>query len=348
MREGSSCHRMLTEMLEQPTRLAQALDAARPIAARLEPAVREARGVILLGRGSSRSACTYGAWALQHFAGRPAWLASPAELAWGDYRFPLEQALVIAVSQSGESPEMVAAAHAAVERGATVLAVTNVEASPLEEVVAGEACVLRCHAGPERAIPATKSVTTAMACLLALATAGTEALDVVMADLPTSLEEVLTSARYGPDLSGLDGLVLVGEGPGVAVADEGAIKFREITRLPTMSMETSEFLHGSINAAGPGLGVITLALDALSGNLSQQVIDGARRRGAMTVSVAPDRVAGADVHLPLPDASPAIGAFLALGELQRVARDTGLALGVDPDEPAGLQKVTRVSVPREP
>lgn len=343
MQDGSSSHRMLAEMLEQPARLSQALDAALAPAAQLEPVVREARAVILLGRGSSRSACTYGAWALQHFAGRPAWLVSPAELAWGDYRFPLEHALVVAVSQSGESPEMVAAAHAAVERGATLVTVTNVEASPLEQLVAGEQYVLRCQAGTEHAIPATKSVTTAMACLLALATVGTHHLDRVIADLPLSLEKVLTSERDGPDLSGLDALILVGEGPGVAIADEGAIKLREIARLPTTSMELSEFLHGSINAARPELGVVTLALDALSTDLSQQVIAGASQRGATTVSVGPVRDTGADTHLPLPDAPPAVGALLALGELQRIARDTGLALGVDPDKPAGLQKVTRVT-----
>jgi glutamine---fructose-6-phosphate transaminase (isomerizing) len=335
---------MLAEMLEQPARIEAVLDAALPAAARLGPALREADAVVLLGRGSSRSACTYGAWALQQFAGKAAWLASPADLAWGDYRFPLERTFVVAVSQSGESPEMVAAARAAVERGATLVAVTNVEASPLEKVVADEAHVLRCRAGEERAIPATKSVTTAMACLLALAAIEQAELAEPIAELPSSLEKMLTTEREGPDLSGLDGLILVGEGPGVAIADEGAIKLREIARLPTTAMELSEFLHGSINAAGPGIGVVAVALDRLSSELSQQVVDGANRRGAATVAVGSATVPGADSYLPLPDAPPAIGAFLALGELQRVARDTGLALGVDPDEPAGLPKVTRVTV----
>jgi glutamine---fructose-6-phosphate transaminase (isomerizing) len=180
-----------------------------------------------------------------------------------------------------------------------------------------------------------------------LATAGTGDLDGAIARLPRELDQVLTSERTGPALSDLDALILVGEGPGVAVADEGAIKLREIARIPSTSMELSEFLHGSINAAGPGVGVVTLALDALSTNLSEQVIDGASRSGATTVHVGHAPV-GADTHLPLPDAPAAIGAFLALAELQRVARDTGLTLGVDPDEPAGLQKVTKVAVPQIP
>jgi glutamine---fructose-6-phosphate transaminase (isomerizing) len=128
----------------------------------------------------------------------------------------------------------------------------------------------------------------------------------------------------------------------VAVAEEGAIKIREIARLPTLAMELSEFLHGSINVARAGVGVVTIALDDLSRGLSRQVVAAASVRGATTIAIGHDASVDAELHLRLPDTPPSVGAFLAVGELQRLARDTGLRAGIDPDAPPGLEKITRI------
>jgi glutamine---fructose-6-phosphate transaminase (isomerizing) len=249
--------------------------------------------------------------------------------------------LVVAVSQSGESHEIIEASRVALERGASLLAVTNTEWSPLTAMVDERASVLRCMAGTEVAIPATKSVTTAMACLLGLALSGDHTQLVrTAAEVPRLLRSTLAEDASGVGLAGLDAVILTGEGAGAAVAEEGAIKFREIAQIPAAALELSEFLHGSINSARPGVAVITLALDGLSSGLAQQVVDAAANRGAHTISIGRPAVDGASRNIALLEAPPAWGAFLALARVQELARSTGLARGVAPDRPPGLTKVT--------
>ena len=339
----SRADRMFAEIREQPDRLEAAFAETIAKASELKNRLDATDAVVLLGRGSSRAACSYGAWALHRLARRPALVLSPAEVAWTDLALPLERMLVVAVSQSGESHELVQAARVSLERGASLLAVTNTELSPLTAMVDNRTSVLRCCAGPEIAIPATKSVTTAMACLLGLALAGDRTqLARSAAEVPRLLRRLLAADASGDDLAGFDAVILVGEGVGVAVAEEGAIKFREIAQLPATSLELSEFLHGSINSAGPGVAVIALGLDDLSRGLAKQVVDAATTRGAHAIMVGSPAVPGARQNVVLPNVPPAWGAFLALARLQELARSTGIALGVDPDEPPGLTKVTVV------
>jgi glutamine---fructose-6-phosphate transaminase (isomerizing) len=116
---------MFAEMREQPDRLEDAFAETVAKASELEGRLDAADGVVLLGRGSSRAACSYGAWALHRFAATPGLVLSPAEVAWTDLALPLERMLVVAVSQSGESHEIIEASRVALERGASLLAVTN-------------------------------------------------------------------------------------------------------------------------------------------------------------------------------------------------------------------------------
>jgi glucosamine--fructose-6-phosphate aminotransferase (isomerizing) len=337
-------HQMLAEIQEQPRRVHDALSAALPHVDRLAAAVAGARLVVFLGRGSSRSSATYGARALHVLAGRPALVASPAELAWGDWSLPLDDALVIAVSQSGESREMVAAAEQARARGARLLVVTNTPTSTLAGLAEDPGDVLDCVAGAEVAVPATKSFTTSLACLLAIAGAGRpDELARARDELPGLIQDVLTDPRAaGLDLSGLDGFSLAGEGFGEAVAEEGAIKLRETLVLPCASFETSEFLHGSINSSSAGLGVITVETGALSLGLARDVVRGARERGATTVHIGETGVDGADQWVHLPSVPAPWSAFLAVLPIQLAARSAALARGLDPDRPEGLTKVTLI------
>jgi glutamine---fructose-6-phosphate transaminase (isomerizing) len=334
--------RMLEEIGEQPARVRDALDAAIPQLGQLAAAVHGADYTVLLGRGSSRSAATYGARAISHQARRPAVVASPAELAWGNWALPLERALVVAISQSGESVEMVAAARRARESGARVVVVTNTADSTLAEI-ATRADTLLCRAGDETAVPATKSFTTSVACLLAIASASRRrAVEAARDQLPALLETVLADRRVTELTFGrLDSFVLAGEGYGEAVAEESAIKLRETLSVPVASFETSELLHGSINSTGPGMGVVTFETDELSRGLAREVAAEAGRRGAMTVHVGPEPLEGVS-WVPLPKAPPEWLALLAIVPIQLAARATALARGLDPDAPAGLTKVTLI------
>jgi glucosamine--fructose-6-phosphate aminotransferase (isomerizing) len=335
---------MLAEISEQPRRVHDAFAAALPKLEGVAAALEQARFVVLLGRGSSRSAATYGARAIRMFAGRPALLGSPAELGWGDWALPLDQALTIAISQSGESREMVAAAEQVRERGGRLLVVTNTPDSTLAGLAAGAEDVLTCEAGAEHAVPATKSFTTSLASLLAIARAATPG-EVQRArdELPGLIDEVLHDERLADaDLGGLAaGFVLAGEGYGEAIAEEGAIKLRETLLLPCASFETSEFLHGSINSCSDGMGVLTVDTDPLSRGLARDVAAGAVERGAVAVHIGATAIDDAQ-WWPVPSAPSEWAAFLAVLPIQLAARTAALARGLNPDRPEGLNKVTLI------
>lgn len=333
---------MFAEVHEQPERVQAALEAAALQSRPLAEAVRDAAFIVLLGRGSSRSAATYGAYALQTFAGKPALVASPADLAWGASSLDLARGLVVAISQSGESTEMVAAGERVIERGARLIVVTNSPDATLPALVEEQDRLL-CHAGAERAVPATKSFTTSLACLLALAQAhDPDVLRRAAEVLPTLMQQVLDDDNARLHLDGLDGFVLVGEGFGESVAEEGAIKFREVLKILVASLETSEFLHGSITSAQPGLGVVAIATDPLSGELAAQVLAEAAERQAATFSVGPTPIASAAQSAVLPDVPAAWAPFLTALVLQLATHARALADGLNPDAPPGLKKVTRI------
>ncbi len=332
---------MLEDMYEQPDRVAAALRDADSKAASLAQILATADFVVLLGRGSSRSAATYAAEAFRNVAGKPAYLVSPAQLGWGTTATDLRRAAVIAISQSGESREILAAARRALSLGARLIVVTNSPASELALLVPPE-LVVDYRAGAEVAIPATKSFTASLAALLGIAMASRPgALSDATAGIPRAMRQVLEdeSARFTTSASGF---VLAGEGFAEAVAEEGAIKLRETLLLPASVFEASEFLHGSINSASAATTVIAIAADPVGERLAAQVADGAGARGANTVYIGsnPPPVGGQLVTIPevLPEWVP----FLAIIPIQFAARATSLQEGLDPDLPAGLSKITRI------
>jgi len=334
--------RMAAEMDEQPERVRAALAGVREQAAGFAPVVARAREVRVLGRGSSRSAGTYAVEALRTFAGVPASTMSPAHLAWSPQP-RMGGTLVIAISQSGESTEILAAVRRALELDATVLAVTNCASSELAALAGARHTVLF-RAGTETAVPATKTFTTSLACLLGLAAAHDPSmLADAEAELPGLMAGILADPGATFDLEGATDVVCAGEGFAESVGEEGAIKLRETLRIPVASFETSEFLHGSINSVGASTAVVTVAADPSGAHLGEQVAREGAQRGALTVSVSAAAASQADRHIRLPDAPPHWIPFLAILPIQRAAREAALARGEDPDRPTGLSKITRIA-----
>jgi glucosamine--fructose-6-phosphate aminotransferase (isomerizing) len=334
---------MRAEMAEQPERVAAALSGALEAADHLARTVRDAESVVLLGRGSSRSAATYGVHAMRVLAGKPAFQLSPAELGWGQAALSLGGSLVVAISQSGESREVLAAAEQALAQGSHLAVVTNSPTSPLARLATHPDSVLDCRAGQEIAVPATKSFTTTIACLLALASAGSpQRTAQALRELPGLMQGVLDDpcARFG--FGELSGFVLAGEGFAESVAEEGAIKIRETMRTLVASLEASEFLHGSVNSVRSGNGVVTIGADPLGAHLARQATQEAGRRGASTVFIGPTGTTSADQHVFLPEVPAEWVPFLAILPIQQAARDTAIEAGFDPDRPSGLNKITRI------
>jgi glucosamine--fructose-6-phosphate aminotransferase (isomerizing) len=342
--EATPGARMLAEIREQPAVVGAALSSSRDRLRSLASSLRSHEIVVLLGRGSSRSAAMFGATALQTTAGKVSLLLSPASVA-ADATYaglPWSRALTVCISQSGESLEILEAVGR-LPREANVLGVTNRPDSALGRLLGPER-LLELGCGPELAVPATKSYTATLACLLALAYAMADdgpAAGRAAVELPELMASTLAREDLDLDLDTAAPMIVAGEGFGAGVAEESAIKIRETSRAVVVATETSELLHGNINSATAGVGVLAVGTDDLSRRLGEEVLREAEARGAATYRLGMgDRQAPRSVSLlpTVPEWTP----FLAMLPVQIGARSAALRRGLDPDAPEGLSKVTRI------
>ena len=331
---------MRREIAEQPAAVTATLAAVAAPAAVLAADVR-ARGldrVVLVARGTSDHVAIYGRYLLEARCALSSSLAAPS--LYTTYRPPvdLSRALVLGVSQSGETPEIVAALEFAAGRGALTAALTNEARSPLA-IAAGHALVTA--AGSEQSIAATKTFTTALAAIAELARAlgagdlapGLEALPDALAaaaGLPDELVE-----RAARSLLEAEAAVCISRGYAYATALEAALKLKEVTGLWAEGFSAADLRHGPRAAA---LGLQALVFHA-GGPLAGDV-DGLEREleaaGSSVVSIGPGR--------PLPAAEglcEELAPIALIVPAQLVAERLAVLRGRDPDHPPGLSKVTR-------
>lgn len=323
---------MSCEMAEQPAVLARlAVRAAKDMAAVRELAPDPLAGVVFVARGSSDNAAVFGRYLAELQAGRPAGLASPslytryrAQVNWGGY-------LVVALSQSGATPEIVTTCAQVRAAGATVLGITNEPGSPLEEVTS---LLLSTDAGPERAIPATKTMTAQMLLVATVvaAIAGRES-GPDAAGLPAAVQSILQDQSPVDELAkrwrGIDRLLVTGRGLAYSAALEIALKVKETTGILAEGISVADLRHGPIAAAFAGSPV--LLIDA-GGPAAADITE----LGALL-----DTRGGQAALLPPPAGLPEPAQVIAsVVRGQQLARALALANGINPDSPQGLTKVT--------
>ncbi len=244
---------MAAEMAEQPERLATLLSRRQEIAKDIRSVVPpHLAGTVLVARGSSDHAATCGAYLLEMATGRPVSLASPSVLTLYRHKTDYSGHLVIAVSQSGQTPEIVEVLRHARAGGARTVAITNDAASPLAE--AADLPVLL-GAGQELAVPATKTVTAQFAAFAIIAQSlGEVGLDDEVADaLPRQVAEVLAdpipAAALAEWLADADRLVTLARGLLLGAAREAALKIAETTSMLTTGFSSADLRHGPIAIA---------------------------------------------------------------------------------------------------
>lgn len=299
---------------------AGALDAARE-------ALRGHRLVRLVGLGSSRHVAGFGAACLEVCGGLAASVLPAPGAGVPLPRFAPDQVVVV-VSQSGQGPALLEVLRAASAAGATALALTNSPGSPVEDAAD---LVVPTGAGAEGVIPATKSVTSMMLLLRALAGPVPTAAVSRLAALVGELVSDLTTA--GGRLAAVTGsravpaVVVGGCFAGQWVADEVALKLAETAGHLAASESLVDFLHGPAAVAAPALAL----LDPADPNAHAV----AGRADVLTVGPSPD------YSLPLGRCGDApLDAILAVVAGQCLALGWATSLGVDPDDPRGLRKVT--------
>lgn len=332
---------MAREITEQPAAVARTVAALQPLQPRLATAAEGRRHVLFVARGSSDNAATYGRYLLEVYAGRPAALAAPSLATHYRVDVDLADSLVVSISQSGGTEEIVDTQRWAAEHGARTVAVTNRAGSPLAEAAD---LALVTQAGAEYAVPATKTYTTQLAAVAVLAGALGPPLD--LAGVPAAMEPLLGSEVAGAVelLAEAEQVLVAGRGLTYCTALEVALKLEETCLRPVRGLSYADLRHGPIAVldrgtvavlVAPAEGPVLPGLTALAGVV--------RDRGARVLGLGGDAAFAARCDLALP--GPALPESLApLGLVipgQLTVEALARRLGLDPDAPRGLSKVTQ-------
>jgi len=307
--------------------------------------------VRMVGHGSSDNAASYGVYA---FGLLPRWTALRDSITLGVYYdsdVDLSGSAVLGLSQSGQTPDVVAYVERARARGAFTIALTN---DPQSELATVAQAVLPLAAGPERAIAATKTYLNQVAALALLAACAAGKAAEMAADLRAVSEQVEAFipavqprvSEVANAFAYVGRMFVVGRGVEFATAREIALKLLETCRVAADSLTATDLAHGPVAALDPLFPVWAIAShdDALAAVLEAAERAGATGATLVASGTAADQVVGADYVLPVPQPrSPLLAPLLSAVPGQLFAWALARAKGLDPDHPAGLSKVTLAS-----
>jgi glutamine---fructose-6-phosphate transaminase (isomerizing) len=339
---------MIREIRETPDVLAEQLERNASTIQALAGAIRERqpRFAMTIARGSSDHAANFAQYALETQLGLPTASAAPSVVTVYDARLKLEGALVLAISQSGQSPDVVHTLRAARASGALTVAIVNAPNSPLEDAAE---FVLPMRAGAERAVAATKSFIASVFAPLALIAelANSSELKTALERLPDVLRATMPLEDIAHDRAEryryAEEMVTLARGLHYPMAREAALKLKETCVMSAEAFSAAEFAHGPIILIEPGFPVLAFqARDATAQGTLERYQE-LRARGAELILVGHDvSNLGATISLPTPatghDLTDPIPAMLAA---YFFAAHLSLAKGLDPDAPRSLSKVTK-------
>jgi glutamine---fructose-6-phosphate transaminase (isomerizing) len=340
---------MAREIAEQPAAISRTLDALRPLRRQIAALATGRRTVLFVARGSSDNAAVYGRYLIEVHAGRRAGLAAPSVATHYGATLDLSDTVVVSISQSGETEEIVQTQDWARRCGARTVAVTNGARSAL---AAAADLAMITPAGPERAVPATKSYTTQLAATAVLAGALTgdpTALDSSLDKVPGEVERLI-GARAGVDdavdrLAGSVETLVSGRGIVFGTALETALKLEETCLRPVRGLSYADLRHGPIAVVDADhAAVLISAADGPMVEGMTDLADDLRNRGvAATVGIGgDDRFAAAcDVTVAGPELPELVAPLALVVPGQLVVEALARRLGLDPDAPRGLSKITQ-------
>ena len=330
-REMGAQPEVLARFLEREGARVQALGAALGCAAPC--------GVLIAARGSSDHAAVYAKYLLGLRLGVPVALAAPSFATVYGRPLVLDGWVVLGISQSGVSPDVVSVVARARAQGCPTLAITEDPASPLARAAAE--CV-PLHLGGERSVAATASFTTSLYALAHLCV-GWEgaALGAELAEVPERVARALDcrgpARRLAERLAASDVLAVIGRGFGFSVALELSLKLKELAGVFAEPFSAADYRHGPIALASATLPAVLFDLGGPSRAGLDSLARELRGRDAPIATLS----SASDADLPFPDGPEWLAPLPAAAAAQRLAFELCLARGLDPDRPTGLTKVTR-------
>ncbi len=368
--KGGYRHFMLKEIHEQPQAARDTLlgrfsvedgdlhlDELGPAA----DGLREASRVLLLACGTSWHAGLVGKFLIEHLAGLPAEVDYGSEFR---YRTPIvgPGSVAVAISQSGETADTLAAFREAKSRGALPIAICNVRGSMLTREAEGS---LLTHAGPEIGVASTKAFTSQLVALALLALhlgrlRGTLSREdcrehlTALARIPHMMEEALSGEEQIEELTrGLThatDFLYLGRGINYPIALEGALKLKEISYVHAEGYPAGEMKHGPIALIDDSLPVVAICADDHVYEKMLSNIQEVKARGGQVIAVAASGNGGlrslldgpGDVVLEIPPCPALWSPFLTVLPLQLLAYHVALRAGRDVDQPRNLAKSVTV------
>ncbi len=337
---------MAAEIAEQPAawrRLASGVGSDSDIA-RAAAMIRDYRPrfVLFVARGTSDHAALYAKYVTEIVHGLPCGLVSPSTMTAYGARPDLAGVLMIGVSQSGGSPDLVQSLAAAREHGALTVAVTNRSDSPLAQAAAAHVDI---QAGPELAVAATKSYTNQLLALnLLLAAVREESVDIsAVADAGDAVVAGSASvAGLAQRYRFASRLVTTGRGYSYPTAREAALKLMETCYLSAQAFSGADLLHGPLAMIDPQVPVLAVAAQGIGGTAMGPVFPRLAEQEADIFCVgSAAAVSAANVGVTLPVGVPeALSPLLEIIPFQQLSLHLALARGGNPDAPRGLRKVT--------
>jgi len=337
------------EILEQPAAARRQLASSEPAIAALAARLRAepVDSVVIAARGTSDHAAIYGQYLLGVRNRLNVGLATPSVMSLYGGDPVVRRSLVIGISQSGASPDIVGVVEAARRQAAPTLAITN---DPSSELAAVADHVIDLAAGPEHAVAATKTYTTSLLAIarLSLALDPDVAASEALAAMPAAIEAALAAEpqveSIARSLARTDRCVIVGRGFEYATAREWALKLKELAQVFADPYSAADFRHGPIALVQPGIPVLVLAPDGVAAPGQLELLQDLRDRGVDSLVVS-DVATTRDLgrwSIPIPASVPEwLRPIVSIVPGQLFAYHLTRARGLDPESPRYLSKVTR-------
>ena len=332
---------MFREAAQAPAAVREQLQANAARVARLAARLRHAppRAVVTCARGSSDHAATFARYLIETRLALLTSSAAPSVSSVYEARPDLSGALVLAISQSGASPDLLAAVSGARAAGAHIVALVNAQDSPLAQLA--DDLIPLC-AGVERSVAATKSYIASLAAIVHLVAdwARDAQLAAALQQAPEQLERAwqLDWSAAVTHLAPANNLYVVGRGLGLAIAQEAALKLKEACGLHAEAVSAAELRHGPMALVRTGFPLLIFSQNDESRTGVAQLASELATQGA-DVLLAGALAPGATL-LPTEGAHPVIEPLLFAQSFYRMANALSLARGGDPDRPPHLHKVT--------
>jgi len=336
------------EILEQPQIIERLIrEEIEHVTALAEKLKGNFNYILIAARGTSDNAARYAQYLFQIHNEVPVALATPSVFSLYGKHPNLEGALILAISQSGMSPDILSVLKEGKQQGRPTLAVTNNPESPLAEIADD---VIPLHAGLEKAVAATKTYTASLVvmALLSMSLTHDNSMLALLKNLPDWVDQTIQKTLSKTDqmerFHDLVHGVVIGRGFNYCTAFEIALKVKELTGITTVPYSSADFLHGPVASVHEGYPALVIAHHGKVFQDTKQVIERVNSLGADILLISDDQdlcnQEGFSIQTPsgIPEwISPVVNVIPG----QVLGWQLAEYRGMDPDNPRGLKKVTK-------